>query len=108
MKLWVDDVVPAPAGYHWARSVNEAKRLILDAEELASKPRMFDCDFKYSLIDVDHNAGDMVSEGGHYIELLKWLEETGRSYPVHIHSDNQINRVWMLEIITRNGWKEIR
>ena len=28
MKLWVDDVIPAPEGYIWVCSVNEAKRYI--------------------------------------------------------------------------------
>ena len=28
MKLWVDDVRPAPEGYIWVCSVNEAKRYI--------------------------------------------------------------------------------
>ena len=29
MKLWVDDVRPAPDGYKWTKSVIEAKRIIL-------------------------------------------------------------------------------
>ena len=28
MKLWIDDVRPAPEGYVWCKSVNEAKTLI--------------------------------------------------------------------------------
>lgn len=28
MKLWVDDLRPAPAGWHWARTVNEAIRIL--------------------------------------------------------------------------------
>ena len=28
MKLWVDDVRPAPDGYKWCKSVNEAKEVI--------------------------------------------------------------------------------
>ena len=30
MKLWVDDVRPAPEGYVWAKSVNEAKNIICE------------------------------------------------------------------------------
>ena len=30
MKLWIDDVRPAPEGYVWCKSVNEAKRVIVD------------------------------------------------------------------------------
>ena len=36
MKIWLDDLRPAPAGFVWCRSVNEAKRLI--AEQETSQP----------------------------------------------------------------------
>lgn len=29
MKLWIDDVRPAPEGYEWIASVNEAKATII-------------------------------------------------------------------------------
>ena len=32
MKIWLDDLRPAPWGYESARSVNEAKTLIREAE----------------------------------------------------------------------------
>ena len=32
MKLWIDDVRPAPEGYEWCKSVNEAKRKIIGLE----------------------------------------------------------------------------
>ena len=32
MKIWLDDLRKAPAGYTTARSVNEAKRIIEKAE----------------------------------------------------------------------------
>ena len=28
MKFWIDDVRPAPYGYRWVKSVNEAKKLL--------------------------------------------------------------------------------
>ncbi len=102
MKLWIDDVRPAPEGMYWvARSVNEAKSIIQQFEI-----GLFPFE-KFELIDIDHNAGKYESDGGHYVKLLEWLEETGRNYPIHIHSDNQINLLWMREIIERNGWKEV-
>ena len=101
MKLWVD-TKPAPEGMYWvARSVNEAKSFI-EQFEIGTFPFG-----KFEHIDIGHNAGDYASEGGHYIKLLGWLEETGRNYPIHIHSDNQINLLRMREIIKRNGWKEV-
>lgn len=59
------------------------------------------------LIDIDHDAGDFVYDGGDYIKLLNWLEETGRNYPIHIHTMNPVGRERMRAIIRRNGWKEI-
>ena len=33
MKIWMDDIRPAPEGYVWCKSVNIAKRTIESAEE---------------------------------------------------------------------------
>lgn len=99
---------PAPEGYIWAKSVNEAKAVIMDAEAMSEKPRLFDCDFRFALIDIDHDAGDYANDGGDYIKLLDWLEETGRNYPIRIHSMNVVGVANMRAIIRRNGWKEIK
>ena len=107
MKLWVDDIRPAPAGYFWAKSVNEAKAIILDSEEQTAIPRMYDCDFRIKLIDIDHDAGDYIKDGGDYIKLLDWLEETNRNIPIHIHSTSPIGIANMRTIIQRNKWKEV-
>ena len=60
------------------------------------------------LIDIDHDAGEFACDGGDYIRLLDWLEETGRNYPIRIHSANAVGVANMRRIIERNGWKEIR
>lgn len=98
MKLWIDDVRPAPSGYIWAKSVIQAKLDIMDREQL----------IPFELIDIDHDAGDYVADGGDYIKLLDWLEETGRNYPIRIHSMNPVGVANMRAIIQRNGWKEVR
>lgn len=98
IKLWIDDVRPAPEGYKWAQSVMMAQAIIEVAEEDTKK---------IELIDIDHDAGDFVSDGGDYIKLLDWLEETGRNYPIHIHSMNPVGVQNMRRIIERNGWKEV-
>ena len=72
MKLWIDDVRPAPEGYVWCFSVEAAKAWIKAAE--------FD-EHNFGgegvkLIDIDHDAGHYASDGGDYIKLLDWLEET--------------------------------
>jgi hypothetical protein len=66
MKIWVDDVRPAPEGYTHCLSVNSAKALI----ELAMKKND-----KIELLDLDHDAGEYAVNGGDYIEILNWLEE---------------------------------
>ena len=111
LKLWLDDARPAPEGYVWIKSVNEAKTFILDQErEFAYLFRrgIYKADYLISLIDIDHDAGDFANDGGDYIKLLDWLEETGRDYPIRIHSMNPVGRANMRRIIERNGWKEIR
>ena len=104
MKLWIDDVRPAPEGYIWIKSVNVAKRKIKENEQMNKVFHFTDIE----LIDIDHDAGDFVYDGGDYIKLLDWLEETGRNYPIRIHSMNVVGVQNMRAIIQRNGWKEIK
>jgi hypothetical protein len=104
MKLWIDDVRPAPEGYVWRKSVNAAKRYIKEFERMYETVKLD----KIEVIDVDHDAGDFVYDGGDYIELLNWLEETGRRYPIRIHSMNPVGVENMRRIIQHNGWTEVR
>lgn len=105
--LWVDDIRKPPneTDYIWAKSVNEAKQEIQDIE--------FYCQadgtdwLAICLIDIDHDAGNYAKDGGDYIKLLDWLEETGRNYPIRIHSMNNVGRQNMRTIIQHNGWKEV-
>lgn len=94
MKLWIDDVRPAPEGYVGCQSVNVAKEYILCND--------------IEILDMDHDAGDYAKYGGDYIRLLDWLEEIGRSYPIRIHSMNPVGVANMRAVIQRNGWKEVR
>ena len=112
MKIWVDDIRPAPKGYVLCHSVNETKYLITSfmnffneaiyrIEEAETLPNI-------ELIDLDHDLGEYATDGGDAIKLLDWLEETGRSYPIRIHSMNPVGVENMRRIIQHNGWKEIR
>ena len=110
---------PAPEGYIWCKTVNIAKTVIIDCEAFAYGG-LDEMDFNWldflgindtgaiELIDIDHDAGDYANDGGDYIKLLDWLEETGRNYPIRIHSMNVVGVANMRAIIERNGWKEIR
>lgn len=103
MKIWIDDMRSPPdwetthEGWHWATSVNKAISAIEYFEEW----------FKVELIDIDHDAGDYFNDGGDYIKVLDWLEETGRNYPIRIHSMNPVGRENMRRIIQKNGWTEV-
>ena len=103
MKLWIDDVRPAPEGYLPFKTVNDALRYI-----------RLNSDF-IEVIDLDHNAGDCAKDGGDYINVLK---EMNRLTIVHkmdfshicfrLHSMNPVGVANMRRIIKRNGWKEIK
>lgn len=110
MKLWIDDMRPMPTGYdEWAHSVNEAKQFILEWEDFYRRiAESRGWEFSIELIDIDHDAGDYANDGGDYIKLLDWLEETGRNYPIRIHSMNPVGVANMRAIIQRNGWTEVR
>lgn len=114
MKIWIDDSRPAPEGYIWCKSVNEAISRILDSEIRISMLKysgiLAEEDIKelsIDVIDLDHDAGDYAYDGGDYIKLLDWLEEMERNYPIRIHSMNPVGVENMRRIIRRNGWTEI-
>ena len=111
MKLWIDDVRPAPNMYVWIKSVDEAKECIefleRQLEKVSSDLRSYSCN-NIEIIDIDHDAGEYAQYGGDYIKLFDWLEETGRSYPIRIHSMNPVGVENMRRIIERNGWTEVK
>ena len=111
MRLWIDDIRPAPEGYFWCRTVDHAKSVIelwernQDKDDLNIPILILDHGREIELIDIDHDAGDFAHLGGDYIRILDWLEETGRNYPIRIHSMNVVGRQNMEAICRRNGWK---
>lgn len=108
MILWVDDVRKPPndRDYIWIKSVNEAKQEIKDIEFYSSVES--GKWLAITLLDLDHDAGEFASDGGDYIKLLDWLEETGRNYPIRLHSMNPVGLENMRSIIHKNGWTEVR
>ncbi len=119
MKLWIDDVRPAPEGYMWVKTVDEAiyqliryqKEVdfcwqhyilgICDKEKLEERLSVWSIEE----ISCDNDLGEYEAEG---YKLLDWLEVTGRNYPIHIHSANPVARERMRAIIERNGWTEVK
>lgn len=99
IKIWVDDIRSAPDNtYAVVQSVNDCIKTICFCEDL---------DVSIELIDLDHDAGIYYNCGGDYIKILDWLEETGRNYPIRIHSMNPVGRGNMQAIIRKNGWIEV-
>ena len=98
--MWIDDCRPAPPGYLWVKSVNEAKKVIREVDD-----KFWDgCE----IIDIDHDAGAYAMFGGDYIKFLDWLEETNHNFPIRIHSMNPVGVENMRRIIEKNGWREIK
>lgn len=97
IKLWVDDIRVPSKDYFWTKTVRETIIAIQEAECMG---------LKIIEISLDHDAGDYGPPD--YIKVLDWLEETGRSYPIRIHSMNTVGVENMRRIIERNGWKEIK
>lgn len=102
MKLWVDDIRPAPEGWYQAYSVNTAKEMIIANWE------------NIEGISIDHDSGKYNRFGGDYINILKWLEEEEHktnkkivTFPIHIHSMNTVGVQNMRDIIEHNDWKEV-
>ena len=96
--LYVDDVRSPQFdlyNYKVARSTNQAIKMIEEAESVGEP---------FSAIDIDHDAGEYASDGGDYIKVLEWLEETGREYVILIHSLNVVGVENMLRICQRNNW----
>lgn len=88
MRLWIDDIRPAPVGYIWAKSVNVAINRILGYLYTETPNSTI-------LIDLDHDAGDYAHQGGDYIKILDWLEETeipDESFIFHLHTMNPVGR----------------
>jgi hypothetical protein len=107
MKLWIDDVRPAPDGdWLWIKSANKAIAFI-EVHRPPIDP--------IEIISLDHDAGEFYYEGGDYIKVLNRMEWMSRCegkdfsrVQFHLHSMNPVGVANMRAIIERNGWKEVK
>lgn len=108
MRLWIDDIRPAPEGYIWKQNVASGWATIILAHSRMEK----------LIIDLDYDAGEYAEKHGDYIELLNLLEEKSNTnkfweeylkeyVSFHIHSMNTVGAENMRRIIRRSGWKEV-
>ena len=109
MKLWIDDVRPAPDdSWKVVKYIDIALRFIggcqLNNEELE--------------ISLDHDAGEFALKGKDYIDILDTLEVCCNEFEFwqnwvkekvifHLHSANPVGVENMRRIIRKNGWKEV-
>lgn len=96
IKIWVDDLRPAPAGYEHFRSVEETVSFLSKNSK------------KVELLDLDHDAGNYSYLGGDFIRILDWLEKEGISLPIRIHTANPVGRRNMERIVKKNNWRLVK
>lgn len=103
IKLWIDDIrIPPSQEWIWIQGVNKAKEYFLTLSSANNAD---------ILISLDHDAGDYTKDGGDYINILNWLEESGlvdTGYSFRLHSMNPVGVQNMRAIIQKNNWKEIK
>lgn len=92
IKIWLDDIRPAPNGYFYCHSVNEAKLKIIHCEAEKNEIEIIDC---------DHDLGDYAADGGDGIKLIDWLAERKTFYPIRLHTQNPVGRENMQREINR-------
>ena len=91
MKLWLDDIRPAPSGWLHAHSVNEAIAA-MQAHAVTH-------------VSLDHDLGDYSGDDGEGTRLVLWMAEHDRwpSTGIRVHSANPPGMRRMLADIDRYG-----
>lgn len=99
LKVWIDSARPAPNGYVWKKSVNETIKFL---------KAMHKKGITVDLLDMGHDAGVYIKQGGSYLEILTWLEKEHMSIPIRIHSLNPIKANLMVSKARKNKWTLVR
>lgn len=95
MKIWVDDVRPAPEGWEWAKTSAEAIDLLV----LLTSPGMLWCPFENMSLDHDLGGDDTARR------IVLWCCEND-FWPVEkvtVHSANPVGIEWLEGMINRYG-----
>ncbi len=116
MRLWIDSLRPAPEGYEWCKSTDEAKQIIEELEQqqqylqhtALNKLYCRKLSDYHKLMQMSKRREIELIDADDNFDLLVWFQMTCRNYPIRIHSQNPIGVQNMRRIIERNGWKEIK
>ena len=92
MKLWLDDIRPAPEGWVWAVSVDKAIYFITSSN-------------LFEEASLDHDLGDYANEGGNGVQLTDWMAEKNiwPENKIRVHSANPVGVKTMLATIDTYG-----
>lgn len=114
MRLWFDDVRPAPEGWAWARTVEEAKTLLtkntvsecsLDHDmglHVLDPPTGDEGDYWELVLEIAHAATGPAETG---VDLVDWMIEHDRVPPVvTIHSWNPAGAQRMAVRLSQAGY----
>lgn len=109
MKLWLDDVRPAPdLSWTWARSVAEAQQLLTDAKGIGEPWEMVSVDYDLGMTCQEVHAGWQPFACSHTdgMHLLMWFKLQDE-WPdtVLIHSENPNGRALMEAMLRTNGFE---
>lgn len=91
MDLWLDDRRPAPRGWEWCHSVNQARDCLRRG--------------RVAWASLDHDLGDEILDGGTALGLISWLtsEELWPSRGTRVHSSSRSSTERMLAAIDAAG-----
>ena len=96
MKLWVDDIRPAPEGFIWIKTVNELINLVSKYYK--------DAYSKINIISLDNDLGKNEPEGYKFLDHLEFMRyKFGIPLPneIRVHSANAVARKRMNQVINK-------
>lgn len=101
LKLWLDDLRPAPDGWLLCESVEE----LIETVNLGRDCYLYFRKEPQIIVSLDNDLGEGMTEG---YKFLDWMEENGiDDITIHIHTSNPVARERMKAIIERNGWADV-
>lgn len=106
MKIWIDNVKPAPKGYVWLTTEDAIKFLnnyciFFNTTWIIMKnPHTFP---NIEEININHDFNDR----NNHSEILKWLKDNYHYFPIGIHGENPKGAKFVRTIIQQNRWKEV-